>query len=234
MIIGEDPRKRTMSSHQARRADRKGKSSQVSAISQFFDLKSRVVGANLVSEEDRYAFRMHLIRMVSSGMSRQTLRRNIEVFFSESRFQTHPCPWKAFVSNDTQAYLMQKADTQVKAIDPALQWVLNDFDRDGLDLFWNPDEDTAIRNLFLGYPQIVFRYPEFVISLLEKYSVSETRQVMAEVDDLIMRVLETGRALRLKSALLAKGVPLPAGIASQTTLRPKAQTLAIAIARSQR
>lgn len=129
---------------------------------------------------------------------------------------------------------MQKTGTEVHTLDPALQWVLNDFDRNGLKLFWPAEDDPQIRLLFLNYPEIVFRYPEFLVTLLETYPLPEVKSIMVEVDDLIARVLARGRALQLKSALRDRGVPLPLGIGSQTTLRPKASTLSAAIGRSQR
>lgn len=233
MIIGADPKAKIQPKN-LRNSSAVKLQQQVSEVCMYFDFKSRLVEARTISDYDRPTFRSHVKRMLSSGIDRRTMKRSIDAFFSESRYQTNPCPWKAFVSTKVQTHLMQKTGGSVNTTDPVLQWVLNDFDRDGIDIFWPESDDREIRNLFFAFPQVVYRYPELLVELLNLYTLPEIRSILVDVDDLIETVLANGRAFRVKSALLGRGVPLPTGIASQTTLRPKAPTLAIAIARSQR
>lgn len=231
MILGADVNEKPKAEEPAKRKPRP----EVNDLASYFVYHPRSVMTCSYSFQDMNILRRTIRLLLDAGVSRTTVRQMIDKFFSTDRMRGAESPVLMFSSKSVQSSLMETLDTVLDNTSPILSLMLNDFNREGIDLPWDSSADEALRKvIIISGMDVCYRYPELiaqVIELAEDFSSSSFRNQISSLNSLVKWHLgeEEADVNELKEDLV--GITLPKELLAKTrsTLRPAADTLVSAI-----
>lgn len=231
MILGADVNEKAKVEEPVKRKPRP----EVNDLASYFVYHPRSVMVCSYSFQDMNILRRTIKLLLDAGVSRTTIRQMIDKFFSTDRMRGAESPVLMFSSKGVQASLMEALDTVLDNTSPILSLMLNDFNREGLDLPWDKASDEALRKvIIISGMDVCYRYPELIAQVIERaedFSSSLFRNQISSLNSLvkwhigeeevdIKELQEDLAGITLPKELLAK---------TRTTLRPAADTIVSAI-----
>lgn len=231
MILGADVNEKAKVEEPVKRKPRP----EVNDLASYFVYHPRSVMVCSYSFQDMNILRRTIKLLLDAGVSRTTIRQMIDKFFSTDRMRGAESPVLMFSSKGVQASLMETLDTVLDNTSPILSLMLNDFNREGLDLPWDKASDEALRKvIIISGMDVCYRYPELIAQAIERaedFSSSLFRNQISSLNSLvkwhigeeevdIKELQEDLAGITLPKELLAK---------TRTTLRPAADTIVSAI-----
>jgi hypothetical protein len=231
MILGADVNEKAKVEEPVKRKPRP----EVNDLASYFVYHPRSVMVCSYSFQDMNILRRTIKLLLDAGVSRTTVRQMIDKFFSTDRMRGAESPVLMFSSKGVQASLMETLDTVLDNTSPILSLMLNDFNREGLDLPWDKSSDEALRKvIIISGMDVCYRYPELVaqvIELAEDFSSSLFRNQISSLNSLVKwHIGEEEVDLKELQEDLA-GITLPKELLAKTrtALRPAADTIVSAI-----
>jgi hypothetical protein len=231
MILGADVNEKAKVEEPVKRKPRP----EVNDLASYFVYHPRSVMVCSYSFQDMNILRRTIKLLLDAGVSRTTVRQMIDKFFSTDRMRGAESPVLMFSSKGVQASLMETLDTVLDNTSPILSLMLNDFNREGLDLPWDKASDEALRKvIIISGMDVCYRYPELVaqvIELADDFSSSLFRNQISSLNSLVKWHIgeEEVDLKELQEDLVGITLPKELLAKTRTTLRPAADTIVSAI-----
>jgi hypothetical protein len=231
MILGADVNEKAKVEEPVKRKPRP----EVNDLASYFVYHPRSVMVCSYSFQDMNILRRTIKLLLDAGVSRTTVRQMIDKFFSTDRMRGAESPVLMFSSKSVQASLMETLDTVLDNTSPILSLMLNDFNREGIDLPWDSSSDEALRKIIIiSGMDVCYRYPELVaqaIELADDFSSSLFRNQISSLNSLVKWHLgeEEANINELQEDLVGITLPKELLAKTRTTLRPAADTIVSAI-----
>jgi hypothetical protein len=231
MILGADVNEKAKVEEPVKRKPRP----EVNDLASYFVYHPRSVMVCSYSFQDMNILRRTIKLLLDAGVSRTTVRQMIDKFFSTDRMRGAESPVLMFSSKGVQASLMETLDTVLDNTSPILSLMLNDFNREGLDLPWDKSSDEALRKvIIISGMDVCYRYPELVaqvIELADDFSSSLFRNQIISLNSLVKWHIgeEEVDLKELQEDLVGITLPKELLAKTRTTLRPAADTIVSAI-----
>ena len=231
MILGADVNEKAKVEEPVKRKPRP----EVNDLASYFVYHPRSVMVCSYSFQDMNILRRTIKLLLDAGVSRTTVRQMIDKFFSTDRMRGADSPVLMFSSKGVQASLMETLDTVLDNTSPILSLMLNDFNREGLDLPWDKSSDEALRKvIIISGMDVCYRYPELVaqvIELADDFSSSLFRNQISSLNSLVKWHIgeEEADLKELQEDLVGITLPKELLAKTRTTLRPAADTIVSAI-----
>lgn len=231
MILGADVNEKAKVEEPVKRKPRP----EVNDLASYFVYHPRSVMVCSYSFQDMNILRRTIKLLLDAGVSRTTVRQMIDKFFSTDRMRGAESPVLMFSSKGVQASLMETLDTVLDNTSPILSLMLNDFNREGLDLPWDKASDEALRKvIIISGMDVCYRYPELVaqvIELADDFSSSLFRNQISSLNSLVKWHIgeEEADLKELQEDLVGITLPKELLAKTRTTLRPAADTIVSAI-----
>jgi len=233
MILGADPDK-PEKSFDPKPPEKKTRRDVTNLVSQFLSDPRSIMGTTY-AYRDIIILRKTLNTLRDSGLTEFTVSQMIKRFMDVEHWRTAENPIMVFTNKGVQQKLMEQVDTEVSVEDPALMFIMGDFERNGIDMPWPELNDSTIRHAVIMHGMdICFRYPEVVADLITSHKgvVSpEFRSTLSALNSFI-RVLageEDGDLLELQAAVGSVQLPPELHKPSKTNLRPAAGSILEAV-----
>ena len=231
MILGADINEKAKVEEPVKRKPRP----EVNDLASYFVYHPRSVMVCSYSFQDMNILRRTIKLLLDAGVSRTTVRQMIDKFFSTDRMRGAESPVLMFSSKGVQASLMETLDTVLDNTSPILSLMLNDFNREGLDLPWDKASDEALRKvIIISGMDVCYRYTELVaqvIELADDFSSSLFRNQISSLNSLVKWHIgeEEVDLKELQEDLVGITLPKELLAKTRTTLRPAADTIVSAI-----
>ena len=231
MILGADVNEKAKVEEPVKRKPRP----EVNDLASYFVYHPRSVMVCSYSFQDMNILRRTIKLLLDAGVSRTTVRQMIDKFFNTDRMRGAESPVLMFSSKGVQASLMETLDTLLDNTSPILSLMLNDFNREGLDLPWDKASDEALRKvIIISGMDVCYRYPELVaqvIELADDFSSSLFRNQISSLNSLVKWHIgeEEVDLKELQEDLVGITLPKELLAKTRTTLRPAADTIVSAI-----
>lgn len=233
MILGADPDK-PEKSYDPKPPEKKTKRDVTNLVSQFLSDPRSIMGT-AYAYRDVIILRKTLNTLRDSGLTEFTVSQMIKRFMDVDHWRTAENPILVFTNKGVQQKLMEQVETEVDVEDPALMFIMCDFERNGIDLPWPDLNDSNLRNTVMMHGMdLCFRYPEVVAGLITSHNgvaSPEFRSTLSALNSFI-RVLageEDGDLLELQSAVGPVWLPPELHKPSKANLRPAAGSILEAV-----
>lgn len=123
------------------------------------------------THRDRMILMATMKRLSENGITKSTISRMINRFWTHPVFPTYSNHVEAFASRTVQESLMSEVDVQVDDANPVLNMMANDFDRGEIDLPWEPQADQQLAKVVLmRCMDACYRYPEVVANIAQQWN----------------------------------------------------------------
>jgi hypothetical protein len=165
MILGGDPEDEKP--EPPAKPKRKRAPSDIHSLSTEFlyHPKSRATSSTY-TPKDRIVIHGAIKKLLASGLTRQTVIRMIDRFWSNPTLATHDNPVNSFASRVVQQSLMADVPVQVEGKNPVLDMIGNGFSRADEELPWPAEADDELQKAVLIHGmEVAYRYPEIVADL---------------------------------------------------------------------
>ena len=231
MILGADVNEKAKVEEPVKRKPRP----EVNDLASYFVYHPKSVMVCSYSFQDMNILRRTIKLLLDAGVSRTTVRQMIDKFFSTDRMRGAESPVLMFSSKGVQASIMETLDTVLDNTSPILSLMLNDFNREGLDLPWDKASDEALRKvIIISGMDVCYRYPELVaqvIELADDFSSLLFRNQISSLNSLVKWHIgeEEADLKELQEDLVGITLPKELLAKTRTTLRPAADTIVSAI-----
>lgn len=174
MILGSDPED-TPTSPSTRKnfsnlryKEYKKHKPEINALVNHFVYNKKTLMTHTYTQKDRQIVRRTIRLLLDGGLTFDTISLMMDKFFSNENFAFSDSPVLMFASQKVQKRLMDAIGIQLDTgIDPVLLFMINDFNREGLDLPWDLSSDESLREVIIMHGMdLCYRYPEVVASLI--------------------------------------------------------------------
>lgn len=120
---------------------------------------------------DRTILMATMKRLAESGVTKPTISRMINRFWTHPVFPSYENHVQAFASRAVQQTLMSDVDVQVEDSNPVLNMMANDFDRGEADLPWDRRADQQLAKvIMMRCMDACYRYPEIVANIAQQWN----------------------------------------------------------------
>lgn len=232
MILGQDM---TEQPKTAPTKEAKKTRPEVNELASHFVYHPRSVMNCSYSFQDMNILRRTIKLLLESGLTRVTIKKMIDKFFSTDNMRSADSPVLMFSSKAVQQSLMDSIETVLDEDSPVLSLMLNDFNRTGIALPWDQSEDESIKKIIIiNGLDACYRYPEVVAQILETthgLSVNGFKIKLSALNALVRWHLgeDDSDPEVLKNALASITLPKELLAKTRTTIRPPADTIVGAI-----
>jgi hypothetical protein len=211
MIIGADPDKPEKSFEPE---PKKKPKRNVTRLVTLFMSDPRAVMSSNYSYRDAVILRRTFNILIDTGLTEFTIAQMVKRFLDVEQWRTADNPILLFSSKAIQQKLMDQVDTTIVVDDPILAFIMNDFERGGIELPWkNQDMDKFIkRSVIMNGLDVCYRYPELVAQLVYKFNGEASAEFSSSLSALnsMVRVLtgeESGDLTELQNAVAMLDLP---------------------------
>ena len=232
MILGADPNEISKVEEPVKRKPRP----EVNNLVNYFVYHPRSVMSCSYTFQETQILRRTMRLLLDSGLTRASIAKMIDKFFSTDRMRSADSPVHMFSSKAVQQSLMEKVETEPDSdTSPVLTLMLNDFNRDNVQLPWDSSSDKHLRNtVIMTAIDACYRYPEVVARVIEStadFSVPEFRNKLSALNSLVKWHLNTEDCDRDELLSTLSDITLPKELLAKTrsSLRPAADTIVSAI-----
>lgn len=232
MILGADPNDVVKSTESVKRKPRP----EVNHLVNYFVYHPRSVMACSYTFQETQILRRTVRLLLDSGLTRSSIAKMIDKFFSTDRMRSADSPVHMFSSKAVQQSLMDKVETELdENTSPVLTLMINDFNRDNIHLPWDSSADEHLRKtVIMSGMDACYRYPEVVAKVIESYtdfSLPEFKNKLSALNSLVKWHLSEEDCDKEELLKVLSDITLPKELLAKTrsTLRPAADTIVSAI-----
>lgn len=232
MILGADPSDKPAHVEKQKRKPRP----EVNDLVSHFVYHPRSVMVSSYTFQDMNILRRTIRLLLDSGLTRLSIRKMIDKFFSVDRMRSAESPVLMFASKSVQQSLMDSVGTEISEteVSPMISLMLNDFQRTQ-DLPWDAEVDNVIkRTVIMLCMEACYRYPEVVAEIIENSSGvvnSAVKDKLSALNSLVNWHLDIEDCNHKELLSTLSGTTLPKELLSATksSLRPAADTIVTAV-----
>ena len=234
MILGADPSDKPASTS-TEKQKRKPRP-EVNDLVSHFVYHPRSVMVSSYTFQDMNILRRTIRLLLDSGLTRLSIRKMIDKFFSVDRMRSAESPVLMFASKSVQQSLMDSVGTEISEaeVSPMISLMLNDFKRTQ-DLPWDVEVDNVIkRTVIMLCMEACYRYPEVVAQIVEDslgVVDSSVKDKLSALNSLVNWHLDIEDCNRSEILGVLSGTTLPKELltATKSSLRPAADTIVTAV-----
>lgn len=234
MILGSDPD----GEHQepTPKAVKKRAPRSTYELADLFMYHPKSLMSRSYTQRDRVILMSTMKKLTENGVTRSTISRMINRFWTHPSFPSYSNHIEAFASRAVQKTLMEDVVIRVEDTNPVLNLMANDFERGDVELPWNPSADQQLAKVvMMRCMDACYRYPEVVADIARLWDGNfDDAEFLATIDALnsLVRWHASNESIEHDAVFsLLECVSLPSELRSDdpTMLRPPAGTIGEAV-----